>query len=310
LRAALRKYSPAIIPGVSSLNYFFARLKKSWSDVKTISRHGRGANLIDAVRRNRSTFVLTDGAASLGEELTLAGFGELEAFAGENLGLPGERILTLKVCQITKSIIGKLSVLLIENPNFDSRILFGIPDEKFIRGKIPMTKSEIRAVTLSKLALPPNAVCCDVGAGSGSVAVEMALAAYEGRVYAMDKNEEAIRLTMANCRAFRVGNVTPVLATAPQGLRGLPRLDAAFIGGSQGALREITAELFDNNPRMKIVINAVTLETLFEAKAAFDSRGAAFGIAQIGAARAEPVGKFQMIRAISPVFIISGGGNE
>ncbi len=308
LCAALKDYSPTLIPGVSSLSYFFARLTRPWQDAQVISCHGRRANLADAVRRNRLTFALTGGnMAALGEELTGVGFGELTACVGENLGRPEERILTLPVSGLSAAGIGNLAVLSVENPGYDRRIRFGIPDREFIRGDVPMTKAEVRAVTMSTLALFPQAICCDIGAGTGSVTVEMALAAYEGQVYALDKNEESIRLITANCRAFHIGNVTPVFGAAPEALENLPPLDAAFIGGSSGRLGGIFEALLSKNPHLRIVVNAVTLETVHEAAESFAAHGICPEITQIVATRTKPVGDRHMLQTCSPVFILSGG---
>lgn len=311
LCAALKDCSLTLVPGVSSMSYFFARLLRPWQDAAVISCHGRRANLADAVRRNRLTFVLTGGNVEvLGEGLAKAGFDELTVHVGENLGTPQERILTLPASDLPAAGIGNLAVLLIENPGYDRRVRCGIPDDEFTRGGVPMTKAEVRAVTMSRLALFPQAVCCDIGAGTGSVTVEMALAAYEGQVYALDKNEEAIRLVAANCRAFHIGNVTPIFDVAPEALEKLPAFDAAFIGGSSGRLGEIFEALLIKSPRIRIVVNAVTLETVHEAKEAFAAHGIVPDITQIGVTHARPVGNLHMLQAGSPVFILSGGGNE
>lgn len=299
------------LPGVSSLSYFFARLMRPWQDAALVSCHGRNANLVDAVRRNRLTFALTGGnMTALGEELTHAGFGELTASVGENLGTPQERIVTLPVSDLSGADTGSLAVLLVENPGCDRRVRFGIADAEFQRGGIPMTKAEVRAVTMSRLSLSPEAVCCDIGAGTGSVTVEMALAAYQGQVYALDKREEAIRLVTANCRAFHIGNVTPVLGEAPGALERLPPMDAVFIGGSSGRLGGIFNVLLLKNPRVRIVLNAVTLETVQGAMETFTAHGIAPELIQIGVTRIKPVAGLHMLQANSPVFILSGGGNE
>lgn len=311
LCAALRDYSPVLIPGISSLSYFLARLQRPWQDAAVVSCHGRDGNLVETVRRNPLTFALTGGnMADLGEELTQAGWGDLTAHIGENLGLPAERMLTLSVSDLPAAGIGKLAVLLVENPGWDRCIRCGIPDGEFLRGNVPMTKAETRAVIMSKLALPPSAVCCDIGTGTGSVTVEMALAAYEGQVYALDKNEEAIRLVQANCRAFHLGNVTAILAEAPAALEQLPPLDAAFIGGSSGRLTEIFDALLTKNPRIRLVISAVTLETVHAASTAFAAYGMIPEIIQLGVTRTRQVGNLHMLQGASPVFIFSGGKNE
>lgn len=306
---ALSGYEVKLIPGISSISYFFAKLKRSWQDAALISCHGRETNLVDTVRRNRLTFVLMGSNADvLAKGFIEAGFDGLTATVGENLGAENERIFTLPVNELIKASIAKLAVLLLENPNADARIRFGILDEEFIRGNVPMTKSEVRAVSLSRLALSPDAVCCDIGAGTGSITVEMAMAAYNGHVYAIDQNEEAISLIAENCRRFHIGNVTPVLGSAPEALLALPALDAAFIGGSGGMLGHILAAVLSKNPATRIVVNAIALETLYAALEAFKAHGIVPEIVQLNAARAKPAGGLHMMLAQNPVFIVSGGG--
>lgn len=307
---AVSEYAPTLIPGISSLSYFFARLGLSWQDAALVSCHGRKGNLVDTVRRSALTFALTGGnTEELGKSLEDAGFGELTVHVGENLGMREERIFTLSASGLAAAGIGNLTVLLVENPGHDSRIRFGIPDREFLRGNVPMTKAEVRAATMSKLAISPDEVCCDIGAGTGSVTVEMALAAYKGRVYALDHKQEAIDLAQANCRAFHIGNVTPILGAVPEALEALPPMDAAFIGGSSGRLGEIMDALLAKNPYVRMVVNAVTLETLQAAMEAYTAHGITPEIVQIGATRIKAVGAFHMLDACSPVFILSGGGN-
>lgn len=311
LASALSEYQVTLIPGISSVSYFFARLKQPWQDAALLSCHGREANLIDTVRRNRLTFALTGGNINaLAQALAAAGFDGLTATVGKNLGGENESIFTLPVRELAKMPVGKLAVLLIENPTADARIRFGIPDEEFVRGEPPMTKAEVRAISMSRLALSPHAVCCDVGAGTGSVTVEMALAAYHGHVYAVDKDEGAVALIKENCARFHIGNVTPILGSAPGALNSLPPPDAVFIGGSGGAMGDIFAAVLAKNPAVRIVVNAIALETLHVAIDAFNAHGIVAEIIQINAARAKPVGGLNMMLAHNPVFIVSGGGKH
>ena len=309
LTETLSGYEVKLIPGISSVSYFFAKLKRPWQGAALLSCHGRGTNLTDTVRRSKLTFALTGGNAdALAKGLAEAGFGGLTATIGESLGTENERIFTLPVNELVKASVSNLSVLLIENPDADARIRFGIPDGEFTRGAAPMTKSEVRAMSMSRLALSPNAVCCDIGAGTGSVTVEMALAAYEGHIYAVDKNEEAVSLIAENCKRFHIGNVTPVLGSAPGALLSLPPMDAAFIGGSGGAMGDIFAAVLSKNHLARIVVNAIALETLHAAVGTFKAHGIMPEIVQLNAARAKPVGDIHMMLAQNPVFIVSGGG--
>lgn len=299
----------ATIPGISSLNYFFAKLGLSWADAALVSCHGRAQNLTDTVRRSRLTFALTGGnAPALAGELAEAGFGSLQVEVGEDLGSDREHVFSCTVSDLSGRELSSLTVLLVKNPDADPSVPTGIPDERFIRGSVPMTKAEVRAVILSKLGLSPGDICWDVGAGTGSVTVEMALSAYRGHVYAIDRNEEAIELIRQNCLAFHLGNVTPILGSAPQAMETLPPADAAFIGGSGGTMERTVNAVLARNPRARIVISAIALETVGAAMNALSSAGLIPEVVQLSVARAKQAGKLHLLMAQNPIFLISAGG--
>lgn len=298
-------------PGISSLHYFFARLCRPWQEAAAISCHGRQANLVDTVRRNAVTFALTGGnAAALGDALTRAGFGHLSVTVGQRLGLPGESITRHTAAELTALPTDPLTVLLIDNPAPDASCPTGMDDAAFIRGEVPMTKSAVRAVTMSKLRLSPDAVCCDVGAGTGSVTVEMALSAWRGHVYAIDKSPAAIDLIQQNCAAFHIGNVTPLPGDALEQFQALPPMDAVFIGGSGGEMEALIAAAVAKNPAVRLVVNAIALETVQQAMSAFAARGIAPEIVQLSCAESRAVGRVHMLTAQNPIFILSGGGRH
>ncbi|HNZ63059.1 MAG TPA: precorrin-6y C5,15-methyltransferase (decarboxylating) subunit CbiE [Bacillota bacterium] len=310
LGAALSEFSVAFIPGISSLSYFFARMKKSWQDAALVSCHGREANFVDTVRRHKLTFALTgSNVREMAAQLVTAGYGHLSVTVGANLGSDDERLDEYTASSLAEAGKEGLCVLLVENPYSDPRVRTGIPDEEFIRGDVPMTKAEIRSVSMSLLAVAPDDICGDIGAGTGSVTVEMALAAYRGRVYAIEPNENAVRLVRENTAAFHIGNVTVIPESAPDALASLPALSVAFIGGSGGRIREIIAALFRNNAGVRIVLNAITLETLHEALEAFKAQGVDADVVQISASRARPAGNSHLMTALNPIYIISGGGH-
>lgn len=296
-------------PGISSLHYFFARLGRPWQNAATVSCHGRRANLVDTVRRSAATFVLTGGnVPELGDTLCQAGFGGLAVTVGQRLGLDGESITRHTASDLPSLTTDPLTVLLIDNPSPDASCPIGIDDAAFIRGEVPMTKSAIRAVTMSKLRLQPGAVCCDVGAGTGSVTVEMALSAWRGHVYAIDKAPAAIDLIKQNCAAFHIGNVTPILGDALEQFAALPPMDAVFIGGSSGEMEALIAAAVAKNPAVRIVVNAIALETVQQAMAAFSAQGIEPEIVQLSCAETRAVGRVHMLTAQNPIFILSGGG--
>ena len=172
-----------------------------------------------------------------------------------------------------------------------------------------MTKQEVRAVSLAKLVPEPEDVVWDVGAGTGSVSVEAALLARRGRVYAVECQPEAWELLQENKRKFRVGNLFPVLGMAPEALKTLPPPDGVFVGGSKGNLAAVLQEALRKNPSVRVVVNAVTLETLRQAMEAMERLGFCdMEIAQIAVSRAKSIGDYHMMTALNPVFVVSGRG--
>jgi precorrin-6Y C5,15-methyltransferase (decarboxylating) len=315
---ALQKYTdllgppPRMIPCVSSVSAFFARLGLPWQDAALLSVHGRDMTaLTGTVRRNRYTFCLTGNNASrLGEVLCAADYAGLTVHTGENLGLPEERVRTITVDELSRSDLPLLSVLVVVNEDPDDRIRFGLPDTDFVRSvgpkvrSIPMTKSEVRALSLAKLALKPGDICYDIGAGTGSVTVEMALAAYRGRVYAIERQTDALPLIRENLRRFHLGNVTTIEGEAPDALVELPPPDAVFIGGSGGRIGEIIAVIQAKNPQVRMVLTAITLETTAAVLAALPQAE----LTQLSAARAKKAGESHLLTAQNPVMVISAGG--
>ena len=311
LTETLKDYSPNLIAGISSVSYFFAKCSLPWKDANLISCHGLDTNIVSSVRRNRFTFALTGkNIPELQKELVKYGFGDLKVWIGENLGSDEESIQESMISDLEGKEFSSLTVLIIENPDFDSRIRTGIPDEEFIRGKVPMTKSEVRAVCLSKLALSPNDIAYDIGCGTGSVTIEMAFSAYDGKVYAFDKNEEAIALLEQNCQKFHLDNVEPLCGLAPECLKGLPVPDVAFIGGSSGNMDEIVSYLYGINNKMRFVITAVTIESAMAGLDSLKNVGISGDIVQVAVSKGRQIGDLHMLMAQNPIFIISGSGQD
>ena len=301
--ASIRLY-----PGLSSVVYFFSRCGRPWQNAKLISCHGLDTDIVSAVRRNRETFALTGGnVPALADALCRAGYSGLTVTVGSDLSGETESIRTTTVEKLKEEEWPSLTVLLIDNPDPDARVRTGIPDEEFERSSVPMTKSEVRAVCLSKLGIRPGEICYDVGCGTGSVTVEMALAAYEGRVYAFDKKEEAVALTEQNCARFHIGNVTASVGMAPEVFSSCPDPDAVFIGGSSGNLREIMAILYRRNPRVRFVVTAVSLETVHEAMRGFGEIGRTIRISEIGVTRTRRVAGLHMFDAQNPIYVMYDG---
>ena len=299
-----------VICGISAPIYFCSKIKKPWQNMKFISLHGAENSIIRHICENELCFFLLGGSVTPAEicrRLCTYNMGKTRVYIGENLACKNEKIHVGEAGGFTSLECGKLSVMVTENPDFERGKMFGIPDEKFERGKVPMTKSEVRAVVISKLEIGGSSVCWDIGSGTGSVTVEMALQCGFGAVYAIERSTEAAELTRINCKKFGCDNVQIIAGEAPEILEDLPAPERVFIGGSSGKIREIIDVIFRKNPRCKIVATAVTLETVEECREAFEAHGiSAPEITQIAVTRTERVGNHTMLRAENPVFIIKG----
>lgn len=290
------------------------KLGVSWEDVHLLSLHGRKQNLIDAVKYHEKVFVLCgekDGIPKICCKLKEYGLGDVKVAVGTDLSYEQERIVQGTAESLMKEDFAPLSVLLICNPDVKKRIGHGLDDDLFLRGKVPMTKSEVRSISLSKLRLHKDAVVWDVGAGTGSVSIEAASLAKDGVVYAIEKKDEAIDLLEQNKRKFGTDNLEIIKGLAPEALEGLPAPTHAFIGGSSGNLKEILEVLLEQNPRVRVVINAIALETVAEAMQCLKSMAFTdVDIAQVSVAKGKKLGSYEMMMGQNPVYIFSCTGGE
>lgn len=313
-----------VIPGISSASYLAARLARPWQDWRFASAHGVACDIVAEAERAGELFLVTSGGedpSRLSGELVQVGFGDARVTVAERLSYPDERITCATASEIAGQTFDDLNVMLIEfaggsGSPANSRWPYassGIPDELFIRGDVPMTKQEVRAVALAKLRLTATDIVWDVGAGTGSVSIEAALIARSGSVWAVERNAAGVRLIRENADAFGCGNVHAVPGVAPEALAKLPVPDAVFVGGSAGELPSIVEAALEKNSQVRLCVPCVTVETLTEACALLSgSRFKGFEACQVSAARAEAVGSHHLMKAQNPVFLVSarGAGGE
>lgn len=310
----LEGYEVEVLPGISSLAYFCAQLRVPWEDVYLVSAHGRAHNAVGEIQRHRRTFVLTGGetrAEDLCREMAERGLGGLRVCVGERLSYPEQRIVTATAAELAGRHFDGLSVLLAENPRPVERPWSapGLPDGAFTRGDVPMTKEEVRALALSKLRLRPWHILWDVGAGTGSVSVEGAQAVPAGRVFAVERKEEALSLLAANREKFGLSNLTVVPGLAPEALEALPAPDRVFLGGTAGQMEAILRLTLEKNPAARVVLAAITLETLAEALRCFAVLGLDEPeIVHLAVTRTRNAGRYHMPDAQNPVWLIAGEG--
>ena len=299
-----------LICGIPSVAYFCSRLKMPWEDVYLLSLHGRGANLAAAIRGHRKVFSLVGGGDSLRDvcrQLTDFGLGGVRLWIGQDLSYPEEKIWEGTVESLQDTEPGSLCVVLFENPEAEHLVVtHGIPDEAFIRDSVPMTKEEIREISVSKLHLTRDAVVYDIGAGTGSISVEAARQAPEGLVLAVEKKPQAVELINRNARRFGVTNLEVIAGEAPEALSDLPVPTHAFIGGTCGRFAEICDLLRMKNPRIRIVVNAVSLETISAVTSYLKEHTPLhLDVVQIAAAKAKQLGEFHLLTGMNPVMIAS-----
>ncbi|MCD7980903.1 MAG: precorrin-6y C5,15-methyltransferase (decarboxylating) subunit CbiE, partial [Clostridiales bacterium] len=321
-----------LLCGVSTPAYFASRLKMSWEDMVLMSTHGRDQNLIGAVRGNPKVFTLASDAKSISaiaEKLVLFGLGDSRMYVGADLSYPTEAIYEGRAEEFVRfersgmlsgektrptadeeyarpDCPGLYAAVICSERAKNKIVTHGIPDEAFNRGKVPMTKEEVRSVSVSKLRLTRDAVVYDIGSGTGSIAVECARAADRGRVFAVEWNEDAWKLIAENRRKFAVPNLEIVPGRAPEILSGLPAPTHAFIGGSGGSMKMILKALFRKNPSVRVVINCITLETVNEIlEAAREQRFEIEDITAVSITKSRPTGEYHMMTAQNPVTVIT-----
>lgn len=309
--SGLPGYNLKIIPGISSVAYFAAKLKMDWQDIKLISLHGRIQNVIAAIKNYKKTFVLLgakDSVAWLAGICIKYGLFDVTFHIGHNLGYSDEEVISGSPSHFASYINkGFLYCVIIENP-FAGRsiVTHGIPDSKFIRGNVPMTKEEIRAISVSKLHLLKDSIVYDIGAGTGSIAIECARMAYNGKVYAIEKNTEAAELIEQNKLLHGAFNLEVVYGTAPGILEGLEPPTHVFIGGSSGKLSQVINSVLYKNNYVRIVINAVTFETIAEVERFIrENRNLETDITCVTVSKSKALGSYHIMEALNPVWIIA-----
>ena len=308
-------------PGISSISYLSARCGISWQDAKIISLHGNREHIAwlpELLAREKKVFCLTSGREDLREiakVLLSAGMEQVKITAGYQLSYPEEQIVTVTPEQCDRFIGEGLYTCILQNDAAEPPCLTpGLSDASFIRGKVPMTKEEVRGISLCKLGLHAGDVLYDIGSGTGSIAVEAARLDETIQVYAIERKEEALELIRENCKKFHLASVSIVPGEAPEACRDLPVPTHAFIGGSGGNLREILKLLYQKNKKMRVVANAITLETTGELTALFDEfQVTDEEIVQVSVSRAKKTGRYHLMQAENPVYICSftfGGMEE
>lgn len=297
--------------GISSLVYFASKLEMSWDDAKIVSMHGREQKLVAAVAQNEKVFSLTGGDNSpqvLCQKLCDYGLGDVKVYVGENLSYAEEKITCATAEEISKLEFPALSVMMIINEKASAfeYAVHGLADELFMRSKVPMTKQEVRSVSISKLQPKTTDLIYDIGAGTGSCSIELALLARKGKVYAFERNPVAVELLGKNKELFAVTNLEVIAGEALENIKKMPAPDCVFVGGSGGDLCEMLDIIYSKNSACRIVMNAITIETLAEVAAYYNARkDYELEVVNVFAARSKKLGNYNLMMAQNPVYVMT-----
>lgn len=304
-----------VYPHVSSIQLAFARAGESWQDARLFSLHGR--SILGFAQRLHGVSVaavLTDGIHTPGviaEYLLHFQMTEYDAFVGENLGNENERTAWYSLSEMASQAFASLSVVILKRREdaFVPTFHLGMDDSAFAQRKPDrglITKREIRVMSLSELGLKPNFVLWDIGACTGSVSIEAILSTPDLQVYAIEKNAEDLENLRENQIAFRT-DFTAVHAKAPDGLHEFPDPHAVFIGGSGGELPELlqlcASRLQDEG---RIVVNAATIENLYQAHQTLGELGFTVAVTLIQSARSKPILQLTRFEGMNPVYLVTG----
>lgn len=305
-----------ILPAPSSVQHAFARIGMKWDDAAVLSVHGRPlAGLVTRLRRLHKVALLTDeenAPPRIAAHLIAHGDTGWRAWCCEDLGGPGERVRPFALDALAAcDDVAPLNVLVLQREGaWRAPPALGFFHEDAFARRMPkrglITKREARLLSLALLQLRPASVVWDVGAGSGAVAIEAALLAPEGRVFAVEVDPEGVALCRENVRAHAVDNVQVVAGRAPEALAALPDPDAVFVGGSKGALAEIVdVALGRLRPGGRLVVNAVTLDNVAEATACLRRDGREPEALLVNVSRAEPLARYLRWEAHNPIHIFA-----
>lgn len=300
-----------VMPGISSVAYLASCIGESYQDAAVYSMHGKEIhNLARRIQTEQKTFLIMSGVKDvnrLGESLIKAGMNDCEIITGYQMSYAEQQIIRRTPGECIALKEEGLYTCFVKNPNaIRKKLTHGIADGEFIRDKVPMTKEEVREVSICKLRLCQGAVVYDIGSGTGSISVEIAGLSPDIQVYAIEQKKDAVSLIQQNMEKFELENVTVIEAKAPGGLQNLPKATHAFVGGSGGYLKEILQALYEINPNMRVVINAISMETICELKeiqTLYPIENEE--IVQMQVNRAKEAGKYHLMQAENPVWICS-----
>lgn len=309
-----------VFPHVSSMQLAFARVKESWDDAYLTNLAIQPlVRVVERIRSAEKVGVFTSDECApsvLAQALLDSGIDYFTMYVCENLGSPDERVTRGELSEIASQDFSSLNVvILVRHPDVPDRPasmqgkrLFGNPDECFLQSRPKrglLTRSEVRVIALSELDLGPNSVMWDVGAGSGSVAIEAAQLSASGRIYAIEMDAEDYNLLVENSGTFGTINLTPIHGEAPNAWKDLPDPDAVFVGGTGRAvvgLVEAAWKRLRNGGR--IVVNVASLDNLANIENTLRNLGSDPSVLMVNISRSQQQLDAIRLAASNPSFLV------
>lgn len=309
-----------VLPHVSSMQLAFARIKETWEEAYLTDLSTRSLDdILDRVRTSETVGLFTSEnhhPARIARELLVRGLDYFRAYVCENLGGPDERITQGELVDIQNMSFDSLNVMILKRKpgRPDARratrqlMRFGNPDDVFAQSRPKtglITQAEVRAIALSQLDLQHGDVMWDVGAGSGSVALEAAQLVEPGKVYAIEQDSADYHLIVANAEQFGIRNLQAVFGTAPAVFHDLPDPDAIFIGGNGGEIARLLEESFKVlRPGGRLVVNVATLEMLSSTYGALKRLAPQISVLMVNIARSVEQMEALRFEAVNPTFVL------
>lgn len=312
-----------VFPHVSSMQLAFARVKESWEEayLTNLATHPLDT-VLDRIRTAETVGLFTtetDNPGSIARALLVNGLDYFRAYVCENIGAPDERVTQGELSDLEGLEFAPLNVMILKRkagrpdlPRQPGRLrAFGNPDDVFAQSRPKsglVTQAEVRALALAQLDIHSGSIVWDVGAGSGSVAIEAANLAHPGRVYAIEQDAADYHLILANAETFGIRNLSAVHGTAPAVLKGLPPPDAIFVGGTGHEVGRLLESAYQAlRPGGKLVVNVATLESLSATYAALKAMAGPVHVQLISVARGTEQLETLRFEAVNPTFLLSVG---
>ena len=297
-----------LVPGISIVEGMAARFALSWDDMKLVSCHGKEKNPIPFILRYpKCLFILgsAEQLRSLAQECFTYQLEQVKIHVAVNLDGEGEVVQTGTPQDFVDFSSEGIITVIVENEQYSNKMNLDLKDDLFVRKDAPMTKREVRTLSIAKLNLSKDSVVIDVGTGTGSVGIGCAKVAYDGMVYGIEKEEKHLELLLENKKLLQVPNFIPLIGDGVDLIPTLPKATHAFVGGSSGKMDRILDLLYLNNPSIVIVINGITLETVSSVLEYGKKNQIRVDCVEIFAATTKQVGSYHMLQGNNPIFILT-----